>query len=137
VDFGKERKNDMKNREKFANELIYFALQNKKFGIKNGKPEPCNEMDCNDCEYVGKGCDNLTEWGEQEYIEPKVDWSKVPVDTPIYVKDLKIGYWLPRYFYKYENGKVFAFIDGKTSFTTDRATEWEHVKLSEHKPCNV
>lgn len=78
----------MKNREKFANELVDFALKGKKFGIKDGKPVSCEEIDCNDCEYDGKECDNLTEWAEQEYKEPqKVDWSKVPVDTKILVSD--------------------------------------------------
>ena len=46
--------------------------------------------------------------GEKECKEPKVDWSKVEVDTPILVKDRENGDWLKRYFAKYEDGYTYS-----------------------------
>lgn len=37
---------------------------------------------------------------------PSVDWSKVEVDTPIYVWDDDINTKFPRHFVKYENGFI-------------------------------
>lgn len=51
--------------------------------------------------------------------EKPVDWSNVEVDTPILVRDDEEFNWKRRHFAKYENGKVYAFIDGATSWTTD------------------
>ena len=67
--------------------------------------------------------------------EPETDWSKVPVDTPIYVGDtmeeVEKKKW-PRYFAKYENGKIYAWADGMTSFTTQGSMiDWSYVKLAE------
>lgn len=66
--------------------------------------------------------------------EPELDWSKVEVDTPILVMDKKESIWHKRYFAKYENGVVYAWIDGKTSWTADSPNyiiEWECAKLAE------
>ena len=66
--------------------------------------------------------------------EPEVDWSKVPVDTPILVKDKKNSVWHRRYFAKYKNGAVYAWIDGKTSWSAnspDYINEWNRAKLAE------
>lgn len=68
-------------------------------------------------------------WANAEYIEAEVDWSKVPVDTPIVISTDNI-HWHNRYFAKYENGKVYAWKDGKASHTTNKATSWEYVKLA-------
>ena len=62
-----------------------------------------------------------------------IDWSKIPVDTRVLVssdgKD-----WYRRYFAKYENGMVYCFDSGATSFSVDRdsyISDWEYVKLYE------
>ena len=49
--------------------------------------------------------------------EIPVDWTKVPVDTPIYVSDSEEGGWLPQYFSGFVNGRVRAWGGGKTSFS--------------------
>ena len=61
-----------------------------------------------------------------------VDWSKVPVDTKILVSD-DGEHWVRRYFAKYENGRVYAFYDGATSFTgsTESLLGWKYAKLYE------
>ena len=69
-------------------------------------------------------------------FEEIVDWSKVPVDTKILVanftgNDNEIIWW-KRHFAKYENGKIYAWCNGATSFTIDSddlCTRWDFVKL--------
>lgn len=61
--------------------------------------------------------------------ELPVDWSKVPVDTPIYVRDSTYDCWTPRYFARFVDGIVFTWVDGKTSFTTDIVASWAYAKL--------
>lgn len=69
-----------------------------------------------------------------EEPENKIDWSKVPVDTPIYVRSRKCFEWIPRHLAKYENGQVYAWAYGTTSFTALReidTTTWPYAKLAE------
>ena len=73
----------------------------------------------------------------EEYEEPEkpeVDWSKVKVDTPILVRQGNNGRWLERHFAKYENGDVYAWVDGQTSWTSlyeEEVTAWKYAKLAE------
>lgn len=62
-----------------------------------------------------------------------VDWSKVPVDTPILVKDNYEDCWHKRYFAKYENGVVFAFSCGSTQWSNDGDTpiHYDEAKLAD------
>lgn len=47
-------------------------------------------------------------------------WDGVAVDAKVFVKNDKNEIkWTPRHFAKYENGFVYAWIDGKTSHVTD------------------
>ena len=65
-------------------------------------------------------------------FEETIDWSKVPVDTPIWVRDDEDVDWLPRHFAKYENGKILVWDNGKTSFTVSSEYEsfpWKYAKL--------
>lgn len=70
-----------------------------------------------------------------------VDWSKVAVDTKILVSNCINGAgevieWKKRYFAKYENGIVYAWNDGKTSFTAEldgSCMNWEFAKLYEEE----
>lgn len=64
-----------------------------------------------------------------EVVEP--DWDEVPVDTKILVRDKDIDPWEKRHFAKFENGDVYAWVDGKTSFTTRDTMCWQHAKLAE------
>ena len=61
-------------------------------------------------------------------------WDNVAVDTPIYVSDVKEGgEWIKRHFAKYEDGRVFTFSGGKTSFTSTENTlsvSWKYAKLA-------
>lgn len=79
----------------------------------------------------------MSEIAELEF-EEVVDWSKVPVDTKILVADCdgegEVIEWNKRHFAKYENGTVYAWNDGKTSFTAKldgSCMNWDCAKLYE------
>nr|DAJ57790.1 MAG TPA: hypothetical protein [Caudoviricetes sp.] len=62
-----------------------------------------------------------------------IDWSKVPVDTPILVRDLKAQDWGKRYFAFFKDGKVYAWTGGATSWSAEddkEALPWTDVKLA-------
>lgn len=62
--------------------------------------------------------------------KPAVDWSKVAVDTKVLVKFNDT--WEKRYFAKYENGKIFVWSYGKTSFTKSNnngISDWKNGNI--------
>lgn len=63
-----------------------------------------------------------------------VDWSKVNVDTPVFVRDSENDVWKCRYFAKYEYEKVYTWVDGRTSWSNkiaDVPVSWKYVQLAE------
>lgn len=102
----------MKNREKYAEQIIDMALNDIEIAVdKEGRLCDCNEIDCNDCMFCIPGCrERLKEWSEQEYVKPTVDWSKVPVDTKILVRDSEDGRWEKRHFARYKNNIVVCMV---------------------------
>lgn len=88
---------------------------------------------------VGEGKLILDE-GEREMTE-YVDWTKVPIDTEIWVKDNNEKEWFKRHFagYEEETGKVKAFKFGNTSMSTDEYFCYDCAKLAkdeEHEEMN-
>ena len=84
-----------------------------------------NENDSISC--YGYGISELVEMNFEETI----DWSKVPVDTKILVSD-NGKTWFRRHFDKYKNGKIYTWVDGKTSFSArnnDDVIGWKYAKL--------
>ena len=82
----------MKNKEKFAKEIIEVACSGSKLALYNGEIRACKDLTCSECEFCGKGvaCDSKCKaWAESEYVEPKyeIDWASVPVDTPVLLKE--------------------------------------------------
>ena len=66
-------------------------------------------------------------------IEPYVDWSKVPVDTKVYVKDNFHVSGKQRHFARYENGKIYTWDYGRTSWSAeseDDVIPWKYAKLA-------
>lgn len=118
----------MKNYEKYADEIreykgIEFC---EAFIIPNIlKSDNCAGMTCYKCRML------QMLWLLEDYKEPEVDWSKVEVDTPILVKNSEYEEWLKRHFAKYENGKVYAWQAGCTSWTENIMTDWDYAKLAE------
>lgn len=62
-----------------------------------------------------------------------IDWSHVEVDTPILVRYAPKQEWCKRYFAKYEDGKVYAWSNGATSWTAaeNDVFDWGYAKLAE------
>lgn len=62
------------------------------------------------------------------------DWSKVPIDAKIVVHmgDEKITY--NRHFAGYENGVIYAWDSGQTSFTTAKKVAWKYAELYQEEP---
>lgn len=131
---GKEYKT-MTNREKFAEQILDIACGGSKIAVNKATLEPtaCYKLTCKDCLFGFSNTDSCTsvreKWANSEYVEPPVDWSKVAVDTPILIRDSSFSEWGKRYFAKYENGIVYAWSDGTTSWSGDRCTPWKLAKL--------
>ena len=53
----------------------------------------------------------------------------VEVDTPIWVQSH--GSWIRRHFAYTKEGKVFTWIDGKTSFTETTASAWHYYSFTD------
>lgn len=127
----------MLNREKFAEEIIDIACRGQHMAVVNGKPTTCYDIiDCKECIFYNSNnhrCNDneIKEWANSEYIEPPVDWSKVTVDTPILVRNYNNQGWFKRHFANYEGGIVCSWIDGKTSWSTERTINWKEAKLAE------
>ena len=139
----------MKNREKYRDKIIKSARTPKErlnvceFIRINVLPhfgaEDCNGVNCAWCKFL------VDMWMDAEYEEPpkpEVDWSKVPVDTLVRVRDNEDDEWILRYFDSFEeesfksmaghNYRVFA--DGATSVTgSDYIEHWKYCELVEEE----
>lgn len=134
----------MLNKEKYAKEIIEIACNGGNIAVVNGKLENCRKTQCNECNFNGgtiRDCERKTrEWANSEYVEPPVDWSKIPIDTPILVRDYEKKAWQRRYFAKYENGIVYAWECGATSwsaYSSSNINGWKMAKLAESEDQNV
>ena len=80
----------MKNKEKFAKEIIEIVCSGEILAKHDDKLYKCSEISCVICDFkskAGKDCAYWTrKWAESEYVEYETDWSKVPVDTPVFIK---------------------------------------------------
>lgn len=134
----------MKNREKYKNELMEviktdgmicgFVRKHEVFRMF-GKDLKCYcEMTCVTCGTA------LKLWLDEEYEEPEVDWSKVPVDTLVRVRDNEDEEWVLRYFDSFEEENFrsmsghnyLVFADGATSVTGgDHVEQWKYCELVE------
>ena len=127
----------MTNKEEYYDELMDYALAGVDIAIdKNtNKIVTCKEFKCSDCKFDEDWdveCDSSRLiWLNEEYIEPapETDWSKVEVDTPILVKNIESQAWIVKYFAKNEDGKVWCWSDGRTSYTTKSVCDWEFAKI--------
>ena len=98
--------------------------------------DSCEEVYCSSCAVL------LQLWLDEEYEEPpkpEVDWSKVPVDTLVRVRDNKNNKWALRYFCeRKENGVYMTFPNGRTSKTAKYYTKetWKYCELVEDEDGN-
>lgn len=78
-------------------------------------------------------CLDMNEANELEnaIMNYDTDWSKVPVDTKILVRNDTNDYWEKRYFARYDGETVYAFDCGQTSWTSHHTSFWKYAKLYE------
>jgi hypothetical protein len=128
----------MTNYEYYRSKIEKLTRMGRKVAVEKdaNKIRACDSLTCDKCFFVHSNiCDiKALEWADAEYIESEekeVDWTKIPVDTPILVRDSMKSDWLRRHFSKYEDGTVYAWEDGKTSYTTIAEWHWKYSKLAE------
>lgn len=139
----------MKNREKYRDEIIKSArtpeerLNVCEFIRINVLPhfgvEDCVGVNCAWCKFL------IDMWMDAEYEEPpkpETDWTKVPVDTLVRVRDGEYEKWRLRYFsgfFEYDSLKYATWNSGRTSKTaegTDDFTTWRYCELVEDEDGN-
>lgn len=125
----------MKNREKYREEIVKAMKEDNENGklccfLKdNVIPRFISEEDMNLGTCEGMNCYTCSKmfafWLEEEYMEPpkpEVDWSKVPVDTLVRVRDREEQEWTLMYFKGIEEegyiNRFQTWVDGATSKTS-------------------
>ena len=124
----------MNKYEQYADEIR--ELKNNKFYTDFIKP--CLVEAKSEEEMEANFCAVYTELELMEkHVEPDrsdiIDWHKVPVDTPILVKNRRDEPWIRRYFAKYENSLIYAWSVGRTSWTANTVahmTGYNYAKLA-------
>ena len=131
----------MLNKEKFKDEIVEIACKGYDFALEDGKVVNCQYTDCWKCSFnshIDGVCCTVKRknWANSEY-EEYVDWSKVPVDTKILVRDNENLPWSPRHFSRIKQGRVYTFSYGRTSFTSKgKECCWRYAKLyKEEEEC--
>ena len=131
----------MLNKEKYAKEILDIVCSGNDLGKQNGHLCPCANIKCSDCDFNTTLCcpEEIQKWANSEYKEPEIDWSKVPIDTPIYVWDNNDNRTYKRHFagYNQVNNMIFAFDNGGTSWSSGATTtRWIHAKIKEGVDCS-
>lgn len=128
------------NDKQFTDELFrrMYDLGYRKAEIENGTV------------FFYKNCERISQWlnridirstcftEENQQIDIAeylgiVDWSKVEVDTPIFVRNSIEEVWKCRYFAMYEDGEVYAWQLGRTSWSNvikNSPIAWKYAKLA-------
>ena len=132
--------NIMLNKEKYAKEIIDISCDGYGIAKQNGHLQPCRYTACSKCDFnTTLGCpEEMRKWANSEYKEREIDWSKVPVDTPIYVWDNNDNRTYKRHFAGYNkvNNMIIAFDDGGTSWSSVTTTKWDNAKIKEGIDCS-
>lgn len=125
------------NKEKYAQEILDIVCNGSNVEIIDNMPRNCNTYNCDICQLhtPDPNCDvNFAKWCKKEH-QQEVDWSQVPKDTKVYVRDSENEQWKPRYFAKYDEytDSVMTYENGATSWSglSDFLNIWSYVKLAE------
>ena len=126
----------MTNREAYKDTLDKMLARI--VAVVDGKPTLCEDTDCKDCLFrdgcgVIRNRKKVADWLNAEYQEPSVDWSKVPIDTPV-LTSLDGESWSRQYFAGIgDDGKPETFYGGATSWSNRIIEHCGHnyVKLAE------
>ena len=128
----------MLNREKFATEILDIVCDGEDVAVVDGKPRRCTGTPCDTCVLRGNCTKRFKHWANSEYIEPPVDWSKVPIDTPVLVRDYEDSEWTCAYFAGQDDEcGIRTWMFGATSWSVPkcphRTLNWEYAKLAERE----
>lgn len=111
----------MKNKEKFAKEIVEIACSGGVLAMSSGIIRKCRGLPCRECAFYSDEieCNEMRKtWAESEYVEPKyeTDWASVPVDTPVLIKGAVDN---RRYFSKLlQDERLAVFRNGRTSWSS-------------------
>lgn len=94
--------------------------------VVDGEPVLCENASCRKCLFT-KNCgknehkQEIIDWLNAEYQEPPVDWSKVPIDTPV-LSSIDGERWRCRHYAGTDDkGNPKVYLCGKTSWSaTDK-----------------
>lgn len=113
----------MLNKEKYAKEILDIACNGNSVSMRNGVLCSCDTInDCAYCDFYNKeiSCGiTIKEWANSEYKEPEIDWSKVPVDTPLVIatSDGKVIYRHFAFIHFDLEDVICVYENGRTSFS--------------------
>ena len=102
---------------------IYEASYGDGYDLKNG------------CDDFLSNLITISQMAEMEFTEiekENIDWSAIPVDKEVLVRTCRTEQWNKRHFAKYEDGKVYSWKNGRTSFSSenkDDVQDWKYAKL--------
>ena len=107
----------MTNKEFFKEQLLDIACKGDVIAVneKTGVPMSCNYPNCFGCLFnnIEEECGTqLSNWCKADYNYESF-WKTVKVDAKILVNGSR------RHFAKYENGLVYYYAHGESSFTND------------------
>lgn len=102
---------------------------------ETNKATECNNLACSKCLFSNTNyacCISVIKWLLAEYKEPEVDWSDVPIDTPVLVSD-NGEKWYRRYFAGVIDEEALVYSNGGTSWSVgkDGETSFRYIKLAE------
>lgn len=132
----------MKNREKYRDEILNSVFRGNgdaycEFVKKNVLPNltDCTNWECEELHSCGLCLVIFDSWIDEEY---EADWSNVPVDTLVRVRDGEDEEWLLRYFKGIDEeapgSRFMAWDGGSTSITSNgEYTYWNYCELVEEE----
>ena len=145
----KEIKRICNKRPKYVTMIEYQNLKVSMLNQLGRTKGTCEEIWCTDCclspDITSHSCTTIELTDTQKAIELvqgwhkehtlKIDWSKVPVDTKIIVwEDGRESNKVKRHFAKFEDGKIYAWTNGETSWTIQKdkcVSRWDNAELAE------
>ena len=126
----------MTNREAYKDTLDKMLVRI--VAVVDGKPTLCEDTDCKNCLFrddcgVIRNRKKVADWLNAEYQEPSVDWSKVPIDTPVLASADGKSWYRRHYAGTDAKGNPKVYLSGHTSWSTTNKIyiSPEFVRLAE------
>lgn len=134
---------DMTKYEYFAKDIEKLSRLSIPFAITEDEQVlPCwDTVKCSNCIFDETKCNiDKLKWADELYQkkEKEIDWTKVPIDTKILVREHEGDLWKSRYFAGYIDGKPYVWSHGATSWSIGDigekniklfCTSWKYTKL--------